>query len=436
MHEMLSTISRRVRFVRTGTLSASLEPLQSLFVSFEDLLSKTGEASRIAIAEVAFSAYEQLTADERIEFFKHILNQYGANPEIVREAYANWEKTSKNADLNTLFSAVEPKRQTLFRRLNTCSGGTLALVRMRKDLLIAIKTNPELRPLDADFLHLFASWFNRGFLVMRRIDWNTSAAILSKIVKYEAVHEIRDWDDLRRRLAPSDRRCYGFFHPATGDEPLIFVEVALCKRVPGEIAPLLSTEDVGDEDNLNTAVFYSISNCQKGLAGISFGNFLIKQVVKEISQELPNLNTFVTLSPMPGLARWLKSQVDEDPDIAKMIDDLEGSDWRIDKKLANAIKPKFMSIAASYLISTSKRDGMPIDPVARFHLGNGACVKDINWPADLTKNGIRNSYGVMVNYEYQLDMIETRHEAFVSEGSIAIDPKFQRKINALAGSVA
>ena len=293
-----------------------------------------------------------------------------------------------------------------------------------------------MKPVDADFSHLFASWFNRGFLVMRRIDWDTPASILDKIVEYEAVHEIRDWDDLRRRLDPADRRCYGFFHPSTGDEPLIFVEVALCKGVPRKIGPLLSVDTDNPVGGFDTAVFYSISNCQKGLTGVSFGNFLIKQVVQELHHELPDLDRFVTLSPMPGLAKWIDKAANENAEIAGVVEQLRSGEWQQDESTRAALEPTLKSLSADYLHAKSSSSGGPIDPVARFHLGNGACVHSLNWPADTSQNGIENSYSAMVNYLYEPDKIDDRHEKFVDEGKIALGEELQRSLKKLGVEAA
>jgi malonyl-CoA decarboxylase len=266
---------------------------------------------------------------------------------------------------------------------------------------------------------LFASWFNRGFLVLRRIDWSTPAMILEKIIRYEAVHEIESWDDLRRRIDPPDRRCYSFFHPALVDEPLIFVEVALTREIPDAVGPILATERAAlPPDRAKTAVFYSISNCQRGLTGVSFGNFLIKQVVEEVSRENARLQTFVTLSPSPDFARWLDGErrtenskvlTPEDREALKALD--EPGWWR-DAERHESIKEPFLRAAAWYYINARNSRGAPVDAVARFHLGNGASLERLNWLADLTDKGLAQSHGLMVNYLYDLEDIEANHEAY------------------------
>ncbi|WP_339949612.1 malonyl-CoA decarboxylase [uncultured Albimonas sp.] len=392
------------------------------------LMKPGGEASRIAAAAEALEAWQRLEAPQRAAFFRRLLDDYGPDVDTLRAAYAAWEaamaaaepaEDAPDAAFANLFQAVEPRRQSLLRALNLCPGGTIALVRMREDLLAAAKADPSLKPLDVDFAHLFASWFNRGFLVLREIDWNTPAAILEKIVAYEAVHEIRDWDDLRRRLDPADRRCFAFFHPATGDEPLVFVEVALTDGVPGAIRPVLEGGGAIQPRDADTAVFYSISNCQAGLKGVTFGSFLIKQVVQELSRELPNLKTFVTLSPAPGFAAWIERTAEADPLAADLRERLAEGRWREDEAERKALAPRMERRVAQYLLEGKRPDGRPLDPVARFHLGNGAMLADVHWPADLSDSGLARSGGAMVNYLYDLDRIEARHEAFAKDGAVS-----------------
>jgi malonyl-CoA decarboxylase len=293
---------------------------------------------------------------------------------------------------------------------------------MRADLLGLMNGHKELAALDRDVVHLLSSWFNRGFLVLRRIDWSTPANILEQIIRYEAVHEIRDWDDLRRRIDPIDRRCYAFFHPALVDEPLIFVEVALTESIPGAIAPLLVQDrQLVPVDRARTAVFYSISNTQRGLGGISFGSFLIKQVAEELRRELPKLEDFVTLSPVPGFMEWLKNGKDvpaSDEDRA-VLEGLEKPDWFTDVELAAQLRTVLEPLAAYYFLKARTSKGRLIDSVARFHLGNGASLERINWLGDLSPKGLRESAGIMVNYLYRLEDIEKNHEAYANQGEIA-----------------
>jgi malonyl-CoA decarboxylase len=275
-------------------------------------------------------------------------------------------------------------------------------------------------------VHLFSSWFNRGFLVLRRIDWSTPANILEKIIRHEAVHEIKSWDDLRRRIDPPDRHCYAFFHPALVDEPLIFVEVALMRDIPGAIAPILAAErELLDPEKATTAAFYSISNCQRGLAGVSFGNFLIKQVVEEVSRDTSRLSNFVTLSPAPGFADWLRRERQTDDSVALDAEDraalekLDVESWWERTDIREEIEEPLLRAAAWYFLHARNRRGLPLDAVARFHLGNGARLEQIHVLADASAKGLHQSYGVMVNYLYDLDDIEKNHEAYAANRTIA-----------------
>jgi malonyl-CoA decarboxylase len=301
--------------------------------------------------------------------------------------------------------------------MNVAPGATALLVRMREELLAGLEKQPQLKPLEQDLRRLLASWFNRGFLTLKRIDWSNSAAILEKVIAYEAVHEIRGWDDLRRRLAP-DRRCFAFFHPALPEEPLIFVEVALCHGLASKIAPLLSASAPADDPaQTDTAIFYSISNCQPGLRGISFGNFLIKQVVEELHAELPGLKRFATLSPVPSFKRWLNEQNLATGESALPEASLD-INWANAERASPASKTALLHLLASYLTADNGGKG-PDDPVARFHLGNGARLERLNWAANLSPRGIAESLGMMVNYVYEPKTIEDNHEQFVAAGRVA-----------------
>jgi malonyl-CoA decarboxylase len=321
----------------------------------------------------------------------------------------------------------------LLRRLNLAPGGTKALVSMREQLLDAVEHRDDLKALDADFVHLFTSWFNRGFLVLRHIDWQTPTSILEKIIRYEAVHEINDWDDLRRRINPPDRRCYAFFHPALNDEPLIFVEVALTRDIPAAITPILAKDrEIMEPDKTRTATFYSISNCQRGLAGVSFGNFLIKQVVEEVSREVPGLTTFVTLSPVTNFADWLKQERAEEKSASLAEADkaelaaLDQPGWWRNEDTATQLQDVLMRAAAWYFLRARNRRGTPVDSVARFHLGNGARLERINWLADTSDRAMMQAHGLMVNYLYDLDDIEKNHEAYAEGPTVVASNTVQR----------
>ncbi len=296
---------------------------------------------------------------------------------------------------------------------------------MREQLLDAMDHRDDLAAIDNDFVHLFSSWFNRGFLVLRRIDWSTSAAILEKIIRYEAVHEIRDWDDLRRRIDPPDRRCYAFFHPALVDDPLIFVEVALTREMPAAIAPVLADRrDVADPERATTATFYSITNCQRGLNGVSFGHFLIKQVVEEVSREVPRVSTFVTLSPAPNFSEWLKRERAQEASLALGDEDrealaaLDNPDWWRTPDIAESLREPLLRAAAWYYMRARNGRGLPIDAVARFHLGNGARLERLDWLGDTSERALAQSHGLMVNYLYDLDYIERNHEAYAQQHAV------------------
>src|SRR5579864_6199549 len=310
--DLLASISERGRTLLRRVGSPEAKPSGAELINMcEALLSVRGEASGTAMASEVLESYHDLDEAERRAFFHALARNFGPDRDKVNKAIEAWMAEPGDGNGGELHFASEPRRQELIRRLNRAPGGTGDLVAMRADLLSLLNGHRGLAALDRDVAHLLASWFNRGFLVLRRIDWSTPANILEQIIRYEAVHEIRDWNDLRRRIDPVDRRCYAFFHPALVDEPLIFVEVALTETIPGAIAPLLAEdrELVGIE-RARTAVFYSISNTQRGLGGISFGNFLIKQVVEELRRELPKLEDFVTLSPVPGFMSWLKKADD------------------------------------------------------------------------------------------------------------------------------
>jgi malonyl-CoA decarboxylase len=420
--DLLSTISERSRtLLRRGEPADGKHDASDLIELCGALLSGRGEASGITMAREVLDGYHDLDANGQLAFFQELARHYGPDHERLKQAMEAWRDQPSDADASDLHFASEPRRQELFRRLNRAPGGTGELVQMRADLLDLLKDRGELAALDRDVAHLLSSWFNRGFLVLRRIDWSTPANILEQIIRYEAVHEIRDWNDLRRRIDPADRRCYAFFHPAMPDAPLIFVEVALTETVPGAIAPLLAEErqPVAIE-RARTAVFYSISNTQRGLGGISFGSFLIKQVVEELSRELPKLDTFITLSPVPNFMQWLKEgkDVPVTDDDRKLFENLDKPDWFENAELTAQLRAVLEPLAAHYFLKARTAKGRLIDSVARFHLGNGARLERINWLGDLSPKGLRESAGIMVNYLYRLDDIEKNHEAYANEGEV------------------
>jgi malonyl-CoA decarboxylase len=420
--DLLATISERGRnLLRRGEAADGREGASGLVELCEALLSGRGEATGTAMAREVLDRYHDLDEAGRRTFFEALARDFGPDREKLAEAIKTWQAQPGDGNGSNLHFASEPRRQELIRRLNRAPGGTGDLVAMRSDLLTHMNGRKDLAALDRDVVHLLGSWFNRGFLVLRRIDWSTPANILEQIIRYEAVHEIRDWDDLRRRIDPVDRRCYAFFHPALADAPLIFVEVALTEAIPGAIAPLLAVDrQPVPIERARTAVFYSISNTQRGLGGISFGNFLIKQVVEELRRELPKLDTFVTLSPVPGFMPWLKQADDvpvseEERALLKQLDDPK---WIESEPIATELRDVLEPLAAHYFLRARNAKGRIIDSVARFHLGNGARLERINWLGDLSPKGLRESAGIMVNYLYRLDDIEKNHEAFANDGEV------------------
>jgi len=428
--DLLSTISERGRTLlrRVGS-SDDKQDASDLIALCEALLSGRGEASGTAMARDVLDRYHHLDQDGRLAFFTTLARDYGPDREKLSQAIETWRAQPSDDDASDLHFASEPRRQELIRRLNRAPGGTGELVAMRADLLKVLKSNKDLAALDRDIVHLLSSWFNRGFLVLRKIDWSSPANILEKIIRYEAVHEIRDWDDLRRRIDPADRRLYAFFHPTLVDEPLIFVEVALTEDIPGAIAPLLAEDRPPVAiDRARTAVFYSISNTQRGLGGISFGSFLIKQVVEELQRELPRLENFVTLSPVPGLMQWLKEgdDVPVSEEGRALLAQLDTPDWFKNAELAAQLRSLLEPLAAYYFLKARTPKGRLIDSVARFHLGNGARLERIDWLGDLSPKGMRESAGIMVNYLYRLEDIEKNHEAYVNQDEIAASSTVKR----------
>jgi malonyl-CoA decarboxylase len=422
LQELLVSIGEQGRQLLPRSLGGST-PKENLEGLANALLSGRGEASGVAIASAILALYRASDADERLAFLRFLATMQPDPGELARAATAYLAAPEPGA-IAALQHAVESPRQEFLRRLNLAPGATAQIVAMRRDLLEAREDG--LAAVDRDFMHLLASWFNRGFLVLRRIDWQTPAAILEKIIEYEAVHEIQGWDDLRRRLDPEDRRCFAFFHPSLVDEPLIFVEVALMRDIPDDIHTLLREAPKNGEaiEKPTTAVFYSISNCQDGLRGISFGNFLIKRVVEELVKERASLRTFVTLSPVPQFASWLaRTLAEDDCTIVNEVERermrlLEEPDW-IYTYGNEGVRPLLMRLAAHYFLNAKNRDGYPVDPVARFHLGNGARLERINWQGDISAKGLREAHGLMCNYRYELKDIEKNHEAYENDAVVA-----------------
>ena len=436
--DMLQSIADRGRALRERTLPGRVDGVtrsENLIEECEQLLTGRGEASGVALARDILMQYAALTIGPRIAFFEALASRFGPDQSRLKAAIAAWQADPSEEATAEIHLAAEPRRQELFRRLNLAPGGTAALVRMREQLIDAMDHRDDLAAVDADFVHLFSSWFNRGFLVLRRIDWSTPANILEKIIKHEAVHKIRSWDDLRRRIDPKDRCCYAFFHPALLDEPLIFVEVALTREIVDAIAPILAVQRESlDPERATTGVFYSISNCQRGLAGVTFGHFLIKQVVEEISRDNPRLSTFVTLSPTPNFAEWLRRErmneqsIVLDAEDRMALENLDAEGWWQMPDLREPVKDPLMRAAAYYFLHARNARGTPVDSVARFHLGNGARLEQINFLGDASEKGIQQAHGMMVNYLYDLDYIERNHEGYAQHRAVAASSAVRRLV--------
>jgi malonyl-CoA decarboxylase len=386
-----------------------------------DLMSGRGEASGTALAREVVNLFRSMEEADRIGFLDMLNETFATDPAQLRAAAERYAREQTDEAYLELRLAIDSPRRELLRRMNIAPGGTAIILEMRELLLRLLPDRPDMTRLDYDFRRLFNAWFNRGFLQFERIEWRTPAAILEKLIAYEAVHEIRGWDDLRRRLA-DDRRCFAFFHPALADEPLIFVEVALTRGLADRIRPLLDAPVADAADGRpDTAVFYSISNCQAGLTGISFGNLLIKQVVDALAAELPSVRSFATLSPIPGFRAWLRRTLANAPPAWLTEDDLASlrhPGWTDNDAAREALQRPLMRLCAAYLTSVTD-NSQAVDPVARFHLGNGASIERINWAGDLSPKGLQQSAGLMVNYRYAPDQIVGNHEAYVGEGRIA-----------------
>ena len=399
------------------------------------MISGRGESNAVSMADDVVNGYRKLSKDQHVAFFTFLFEKLNPDTDLVMTAAQNFAADSNARNYIRLQRVVESPRQELFRRLNRASEGTAAVVQMRRDLLQVLDKKPELTAVDFDMRHLLSSWFNPGFLKMHRVDWKSPAEVLEKLIQHEAVHAIDGWDDLRRRLQP-DRRCFAFFHPQLPNEPLIFVEVALLPEVPAVIAPLVDKKaETNDQvSQFKVAAFYSISNCEPGLRGVSMGNFLIKRVAEQLHAEFPGLKTFVTLSPIPGFMDWvvaganlgqgvpedrLKPAIKATRDQALATLKLDSRSWA--ERLSAGWHPDqasekeneaLMSLASIYLgLASTGRDG---NPVAKFHLGNGAKLHQINWAGDLSRKGLRQSAGLMVNYLYDLSAVEDNHERFAN----------------------
>ena len=410
------------------------------------LEGRGGQVSARGRAANLGETYLSLNAAGRLRFLRLLVDDFGVDDAALDQAVEDM-RTADGLDLRRdaarrLKQALIPARVKLLTQFNGLPEGIKFLVDLRAEVRDALAEAPDLAPLDTDMRELLGAWFDVGLLRLERITWQAPAALLEKLAAYEAVHAIRSWQDLKNRL-DSDRRYYAFFHPNMPGEPLIFVEVALVSGISDSIQSLLDEGAPADDPaSADTAVFYSISNAQRGLDGLSFGEFLIKQVVDHLSRELPQLKTFATLSPLPGFSRWLTAKLEHvvdgeggadllTPAEAEAICDLcneeseanalktaLGGRWHDNVALRDALEQPLLRLAARYLTSETRANGQPLDPVARFHLANGARIEQLNWLADRSVNGLKNSFGVMVNYQYRREDIEANHEAYRGEGAL------------------
>lgn len=397
-----------------------------------------GEVSARTRAAELGEAYLVLDKDGRRRFLELLAREYDVDNDAIEQTIARRRKASdpvsRREQTQVLRNLLEPPRTKLLRQFNELVEGVKFLVDLRAELMAWSREDPDLKALDQDVLRLLCSWFDVGFLDLQRITWKSPAVLLEKLIEYEAVHAIQSWSDLKNRLR-EDRRCYAYFHPRMPQEPLIFVEIALVNGISSSINNLLDEEAPPvNPEKADTAIFYSISNCQAGLAGVSFGNFLIKRVVRDLASKLPNLKTFSTLSPIPGLRKWLQNLPDDitlsDQELAaiRILEDngtpefsfleILNDDNGQTKEIKKQLEPALLGLCARYLLN-AKRGKKALDRVAHFHLTNGARIERINWAADHTENGITQSAGMMVNYLYSLPDIEKNHEAYSGEGIIS-----------------
>ena len=406
------------KYISPRNIFSDFKTKDSITGLLDKVINCKGEASALAYSETLMIKIENLNDKELLDFFLILSKDYDFDNQELLKSVSNYANNNSNQNYTSMTSKFNSKRMEIFKNLNSIERGTIRLVNIRERLLNLIKENIELKKVDIDLSNLFKNWFNRGFLVTHPITWDTSAKILEKIIKYEAVHEISSWLDLRNRLKPEDRRCYSFFHPTMEDEPLIFVEVALTSEVPSKIDDILDLNRAKtNPKKFKTAVFYSISNCQKGLKGISFGNFLLKQVVMDLKKEFPSLETFVTLSPVPGFNKWLKQN---NPNLHDKI---------IDKDSILSFEKEILNSSIEYFFEAKHKDGLPLDPVQRFHLSNGASLDKIHFMGNPSKKGIANSLGLMVNYKYQMDNLEKNHEQYFSRETISSSKSLLSKFN-------
>ena len=406
--------------------------LESIISLCDDLISNKGAAFGITVARDITDLYHTLSPDNKLLFFKKINEKFKPDHNKVNSAIETYKREQNDKNLFKLFVTSEGQRRELFRRMNMSPNGISTIVSLREDLLQILNDNKDLKPLDNDLRELFKSWFNPGFLKLTKITWDTKAAVLEKIIQYERVHKIKDMNELKRRLG-EDRRFFSYFHPALDDEPIIFVQVALTNGLGKSIQEIMKPT-TGNQKKYDTATFYSISNCQEGLTRVTLGNFLIKRVVYEIQEELPNIKNFGTLSPIPGFRDWFIT-LDEgviQNILGKIpystISFLRSSSLKVGDGRIVSNKKAIIKLVAHYLMNEKNKKDLPINDVCRFHLGNGAIIEDIVINANVSEVGFNRSFGVMVNYLYELKNIEKNHEDYVNNKNIIISDKLKKLI--------
>ncbi len=417
---LLTSIFEKKSYLKNFIVGFEKTKKENLLEITDLILQNKSEASSIIYSKTFFDVYNKLTETKKKKFFLDLLTNYNIEIDMLNKYVVNYKRNNSLDDFKNITILSEPKWIELFKKLNTAPGATFNLVKMREALLKFVKGNEELKKIDIGFQKLFQNWFNPGFLVLQPIDWNTPANILEKIIQYEAVHEISSWDDLRARLEPKDRKCFAFFHPAIYEEPLIFVEIALMKEIPNKISSILKNKRVEiDPNECNSAIFYSISNCQPGLKGVTFGNFLLKNVAEELNKNFPSLQNFSTLSPVPSFYKWVTesdTKLNKDLPLEEILNFVKNNNNYLTEKIF------------SYLTVSNRKDRSANDPVSRFHLGNGAILERINYLGDESLSSLKNSLGFMVNYKYELKKLEKNHEEYNSRKKIIYNNEIKKNL--------
>ena len=417
---LLTSIFEKKSYLKNFIVGFEKTKKENLLEITDLILQNKSEASSIIYSKTFFDVYNKLTETKKKKFFLDLLTNYNIEIDMLNKYVVNYKRNNSLDDFKNITILSEPKWIELFKKLNTAPGATFNLVKMREALLKFVKGNEELKKIDIGFQKLFQNWFNPGFLVLQPIDWNTPANILEKIIQYEAVHEISSWDDLRARLEPKDRKCFAFFHPAIYEEPLIFVEIALMKEIPNKISSILKNKRVEiDPNECNSAIFYSISNCQPGLKGVTFGNFLLKNVAEELNKNFPSLQNFSTLSPVPSFYKWVTesdTKLNKDLPLEEILNFVKNNNNYLTEKIF------------SYLTVSNRKDRSANDPVSRFHLGNGAILERINYLGDESLSSLKNSLGFMVNYKYELKKLEKNHEDYNSRKKIIYNNEIKKNL--------